>query len=123
MLIIKSIFEGYLCIFNIGLQFGVFFTLGFKLECSCFVIRSSNISSADFFFITVFDCLMVSALSFLYHSGLFSSCSTTSSTCFLLIMHVALPISASNKHKSLLLSHLFMSLVMYLCIYLCKLFH
>ena len=25
-------------------------------------------------------------------------------------MHVALPLSASNKHKSLLLSHLFMSL-------------
>ena len=121
MLIIKSIFKGYLCIFNIGLAFGVFFTLVFKLECSCFVIRSSNISSAGFLFITVLDCLMLSALSFLYHSGLFSSCSTTSSTCFLLIMHVAL--SASNKHKSLLFSHFFMSLVMYLCIYLCKLFH
>ena len=103
VLIIRRVFKESLCIFNIGLAFGVFSTLGSKLECSCFVIRSFNFSSAGSLFIVALDC-------FLYHSGLFNSCSTTLSTCFLLIMHVALSLSASNKHKSLLLSHLFMSL-------------
>ena len=110
VLIIKRIFKGSLCIFNIGLTFGVFATLDFKLECSCFVIRSFYFSLASFLFIATLSCLMVSVLSFLYLSDLFNSCSTILCTCFLLIMHIALTLSASNKHKSLLLSHLLMSL-------------
>ena len=98
MLIIKRIFKGSSCVFNIGLAFGVFGTVGFKLECSCFVIRSFNFNSAaSFLFIAAHDCLMLSVLSFLYLLGLFSFCSTILCTCYLLIMHVALPLSASNK--------------------------
>ena len=56
MLIIKRIFKGSLCVFNIGLAFGVFGTVGFKLECSCFVIRSFDFNSAaSFLFIAALD--------------------------------------------------------------------
>ena len=122
MLLIKRIFKGTLCIFNIGLAFGVFGTFGFKLECSCFVVRSFNFSSASFLFIAALDRLIVSVLSFLYLSGFFSSYSTISCTCLLLIMQVALPLSASNKQKSLLLSHLFMSLQTFALMFVSDLF-
>ena len=65
-MIIKGIFKGSLYIFNIGLAFDAFGTLGFKLECSCFVVTSFNSSSASFLFIAALDYLMVSVLSFLY---------------------------------------------------------
>ena len=63
---IKCFFEGSLCIFSIGLAFGVFGTLDCKLECSCFLIRSFDFGSTSFLFIAALDCLMVSVLSFLY---------------------------------------------------------
>ena len=122
VLIIKRIFKGSLCIFNIGLTFGIFATLGFKLECSCLVIRSFYFSSASFLFTATLGCLMVSVLNFLYLSDLFNSCSTISCTCFLLIMHVALTLFASNKHKSLLPSHLLMSLQSFSLMFVSDLF-
>ena len=74
VLIVKYIFKGFLHILNIGLVFCVFGILAFKMECSCFVIKSFNISSASF--------LMVSVLSFLYLSVLFNYCCNISVNIF-----------------------------------------
>ena len=82
VLIVKHIFKEFLYILNIGLVFCVFGILAFKMECSCFVIRSFSFSSTIFLFIAALDFLMVSVLNFLYLSVLFNYCCNISVNIF-----------------------------------------